>query len=163
MRYVILIPIYNDRESLKILIENINSEIKYDVSSNVDLIKTTLQLLETWPIEYGTCFAGLTEQIIRNGLPEEPESLQPWNSDTPLPSREKWLTWRNSWWEHQHMATIFDDNERNAIPSRLRRWNLEQTPNRSIIEKLWEPIAENDNWEPFEAWLKTTRLSRKRS
>ena len=28
MKYVILIPIYNDRESLKLLIENINSEIK---------------------------------------------------------------------------------------------------------------------------------------
>ena len=28
MKYVILIPIYNDRESLKLLVENINSEIK---------------------------------------------------------------------------------------------------------------------------------------
>ena len=28
MKYIILIPIYNDRESLKLLVENINSEIK---------------------------------------------------------------------------------------------------------------------------------------
>ena len=28
MKYVILIPIYNDRESLKLLVENINSESK---------------------------------------------------------------------------------------------------------------------------------------
>ena len=27
MKYVVLIPVYNDRESLKILIENINNEI----------------------------------------------------------------------------------------------------------------------------------------
>ena len=28
MKYIILVPIYNDRESLKLLINNINSEIK---------------------------------------------------------------------------------------------------------------------------------------
>ena len=28
MKYVILVPIYNDRESLKLIIENINYEIK---------------------------------------------------------------------------------------------------------------------------------------
>ena len=28
MKYIILIPIYNDRESLKLLIENIDYEIK---------------------------------------------------------------------------------------------------------------------------------------
>ena len=36
MKYVILIPIYNDRESLKILIENINSEIK-DLESGEEI------------------------------------------------------------------------------------------------------------------------------
>ena len=37
MKYVILIPIYNDRESLKILIENINSEIK-DLDHEISLV-----------------------------------------------------------------------------------------------------------------------------
>ena len=37
MKYVILIPIYNDRESLKILIENINSEIK-DLNHEISLV-----------------------------------------------------------------------------------------------------------------------------
>ena len=37
MKYVILIPIYNDRESLKILIENINSEIK-DLDNDISLV-----------------------------------------------------------------------------------------------------------------------------
>ena len=35
MRYVILVPVYNDRESLKLLIENINREIK-DLNSEID-------------------------------------------------------------------------------------------------------------------------------
>ena len=37
MKYIILVPIYNDRESLKKLIENINNEIK-DLSDEISLI-----------------------------------------------------------------------------------------------------------------------------
>ena len=34
MKYVILVPVYNDRESLKLLVENINQEIK-DLNSEI--------------------------------------------------------------------------------------------------------------------------------
>ena len=37
MKYVILIPIYNDRESLKLLVENINSQIK-DLNHEISLV-----------------------------------------------------------------------------------------------------------------------------
>ena len=37
MKYAILIPIYNDRESLKLLVENINSEIK-DLNHEIALV-----------------------------------------------------------------------------------------------------------------------------
>ena len=37
MKYEILIPIYNDRESLKLLIENINNEIK-DLNHEISII-----------------------------------------------------------------------------------------------------------------------------
>ena len=37
MKYVILVPVYNDRESLKLLIENINYEIK-DLNSDISLV-----------------------------------------------------------------------------------------------------------------------------
>ncbi len=37
MKYAILIPIYNDRESLKLLVENINSEIK-DLNHEISLV-----------------------------------------------------------------------------------------------------------------------------
>ena len=52
MKYVILIPIYNDRESLKILIENINSEIKY-LNHEISLVivndASSQQILDTYP------------------------------------------------------------------------------------------------------------------
>ncbi len=52
MKYIILIPIYNDRESLKILIENINSEIK-DLDHEISLVvindASSQQIVDTYP------------------------------------------------------------------------------------------------------------------
>ncbi len=52
MKYVILIPIYNDRESLKILIENINNEIKvldHEISLVVINDASSQQIVDTYP------------------------------------------------------------------------------------------------------------------
>ena len=52
MKYVILIPIYNDRESLKLLVENINSEIK-DLEHEISLVAindaSSQQIIDTYP------------------------------------------------------------------------------------------------------------------
>ena len=52
MKYVILIPIYNDRESLKLLVENINSEIK-DLNHEISLVvindASSQQIVDTYP------------------------------------------------------------------------------------------------------------------
>ena len=51
MKYVILIPIYNDRDSLKLLIENINSEIK-DLNHEISLVvindASSQQIVDTY-------------------------------------------------------------------------------------------------------------------
>ena len=52
MKYVILIPIYNDRESLKLLLENINLEIK-DLNHEISLVvindASSHQIIDTYP------------------------------------------------------------------------------------------------------------------
>ena len=52
MKYVILIPIYNDRESLKLLIENINYQVK-DLNSEISLVivndASSQQIIDTYP------------------------------------------------------------------------------------------------------------------
>ena len=51
MKYAILIPIYNDRESLKLLVENINSEIK-DLNHEISLVvindASSQQIIDTY-------------------------------------------------------------------------------------------------------------------
>ena len=52
MKYVVLIPIYNDRESLKLLIENINHEIK-DLNHQISIVvindASSQQIIDTYP------------------------------------------------------------------------------------------------------------------
>ena len=52
MKYIILVPIYNDRESLKLLIENINYEIK-DLNSEISLVAindaSSQQIIDEYP------------------------------------------------------------------------------------------------------------------
>ena len=53
MKYVILIPIYNDRESLKLLVENINFQIK-DLNHEVSLVvindASSQQIIDTYTV-----------------------------------------------------------------------------------------------------------------
>ena len=52
MKYIILIPIYNDRESLKLLIDNINTEAKdFNVEISVIVINdaSSQQIIDTYP------------------------------------------------------------------------------------------------------------------
>ena len=52
MKYVVLIPIYNDRESLKLLIENINHEIS-DLNHEISIVvindASSQQIVDTYP------------------------------------------------------------------------------------------------------------------
>ena len=52
MKYVILVPVYNDRESLKLLIENINNEIK-GLNAEISLVvindASSQQIIDEYP------------------------------------------------------------------------------------------------------------------
>ena len=52
MKYILLIPIYNDRESLKILINNINNELK-DLNHEISIVvindASSSQIIDTYP------------------------------------------------------------------------------------------------------------------
>ncbi len=126
--------------------------------NNRDLLQKTLNLLGTWSISYGSFFTGLTNQINTYGLPQEPEALSHMLFSDSAPPRTTWLEWRDSWWNHQHLASVADPEEIRAIPKRLQRWNLSQTPIRSNIENIWTSIEQHNNWEPFQSWLKTICL-----
>ena len=69
------------------------------------------------------------------------------------------MTWRDSWWAHQHLATTIDSEEIKNIPNRLKRWNLTQVPVRPLIERLWDSIEKDDNWDPLNMWLESISVA----
>ncbi len=134
-----------------------NVAMKYD---NVvdDLVKATLSLLNSWKIEYGKFFAGLSDQIFKYGFPIEPDHLQPMSLEVIAPPREAWLSWRDSWWLRQNSIMSADSNDEKGLVMRLQRWNLPEPPTRQLIENLWNPIAQRDDWGALNAWLKKTSI-----
>jgi len=57
-----------------------------------DVVHKTIELLAAWPVGYGAFFAGLSEQVELNGLPEEPHDLLPVVVNGPEPSMDVWMS-----------------------------------------------------------------------
>ncbi|MFL0725988.1 MAG: YdiU family protein, partial [Prochlorococcus sp.] len=79
-----------------------------------DVVHKTIELLAAWPVGYGAFFAGLSEQVELNGLPEEPHDLLPVVVNGPEPSMDVWMSWRDSWWTQQREAVSAEPAEAQA-------------------------------------------------
>ena len=99
-------------------------------------------------MNYGDFFRGLGEQIARCGLPATPDDLAPFLPEDPTPARSEWQAWREAWWAWSRRA-----GDAATLTTTLRRWNLPETPVRPVIERLWQAIDEQDDWQPFQEWL----------
>jgi len=119
-----------------------------------DLIPLTLQLLSRWDVGYGSFFAGLAAWVAQRGVPCAAEDLEPFVPGAAPPERGAWLAWRDAWWAWSRCAT--GDGSAAAITATLDRWNLPETPVRSVVERLWDPIDQQDDWRPFHQWLRST-------
>ena len=113
-----------------------------------DPVVPTLRLLAAWPVNYGDFFGGLGEHIARTGLPASPDDLTPFLQEDPTPARSEWQAWREAWWAWSRRA-----GDALALTATLRRWNLPEPPVRPEIERLWQAIDEQDDWQPFQEWL----------
>jgi serine/tyrosine/threonine adenylyltransferase len=90
-------------------------------------------------------------------LPATAEELDPFVAGAPAPPRAEWLAWRDSWWHGcQAVAARQGATAEAAIAAGLLRWNLPETPVRSVIERIWAAIAEQDDWSPLKQWLAQT-------
>jgi uncharacterized protein YdiU (UPF0061 family) len=119
-----------------------------------DLIPLTLQLLARWDVGYGAFFAGLAAWVAQRGVPCAAEDLEPFVPGAAAPERGAWQAWRDAWWAWSRCAS--GDGSAAAIAATLDRWNLPETPVRSVVERLWDPIDQQDDWRPLQQWLRST-------
>ena len=97
---------------------------------------------------YGDFFRGLAEHIGRAGLPATPDDLVPFLPEVPTPARSEWQAWREAWWAWSRRC-----GDAASLTATLRRWNLPETPVRPVIERLWQAIDAQDDWQPFRDWM----------
>ncbi|NES71980.1 MAG: YdiU family protein, partial [Okeania sp. SIO2D1] len=69
--------------------------------------------------------------------------------DFPLATWERWQKLY-----HQALNSIHVD-EMGQIGDRLKAHNPHTALLRPLIERVWQPIVEEDNWQPFYDLLKT--------
>lgn len=110
-------------------------------SSSNALVEKTLEILQESEIGYHQFFFELGQQFNR-GWREDPSTILERDS---LPKAD-WERWRNLY--HQNLRQL-PLEEMDKIRDRLRNYNPKIALLRPIIESVWEPIAYEDNWQPF--------------
>jgi len=107
------------------------------------LLKITIRLLKDTQIGYQDFFLRLSQEF-------SPQ----WRDDANsivlladvLPS-EYLADWRNL---YQRILTMLPLAEMDNIAQRLQQSNPKTVLLRPVIESVWEPIANEDNWQPFD-------------
>lgn len=111
-----------------------------------ELIRLTLQFLLTTQASYATFFWELTRQFSTQWR-ENPEAILMELDWLPDPSQAKELQpWRQFYY---HLLQRCSDDELTTIGQRLRQQNPANVIVRPEIERVWNAIADEDNWQPF--------------
>ncbi|PSF38875.1 YdiU family protein [Aphanothece hegewaldii CCALA 016] len=106
-----------------------------------EFVYKTIELLQETQLGYHDFFASLGENF-NDGWRKE-SSLILENLELPLAN---WTTWKQLY--HQILQQLPID-EMEQIRYRLQHYNPKTALLRPVIESVWEPITNENNWEPF--------------
>ena len=110
------------------------------------LLEKTLEILQETEIGYHSFFNELAQQF--NDGWREDSSLILENLELP---QADWETWRKLYYQ---ILQQLPKDEMQKISDRLHFYNPQTVLLRPVIESVWEAIAYEDNWEPFDALVK---------
>lgn len=119
----------------------------FQIDSNAEqLLKLTIEFLKTTQIGYHDFFAKLTEMFSTvwskdiNSILSNPNFL---GTNTSLELLGDWLNL------YHKILTNVTQPEIDDIAKQMKRSNPKTVLLRPVIESIWEPIANEDNWQPF--------------
>lgn len=129
----------------------------FQIDSNAEeLLNLTIEFLKTTQIGYHDFFAKLTEIFSTvwrkdiNSILSNPDFLE---TTASLKLLEDWLNL------YHKILTNVTQSELDDIAEQMKRTNPKTVLLRPVIESIWEPIANEDNWQPFNDLL--TRIQSK--
>jgi uncharacterized protein YdiU (UPF0061 family) len=119
----------------------------FQIDSNAEeLLKLTIEFLKTTQIGYHDFFAKLTQMFSTvwskdiNSILSNPNFLE---TNTSLELLGNWLNL------YHKILNNVTQSEMNDIAEQMKRCNPKTVLLRPVIESIWEPIANEDNWQPF--------------
>ena len=116
-----------------------------------DLMRLTLTLLESVEVGYHDFFRELAVQFSPDWRLDRNLIFQSTMQASDSAAAELLETWRHAY--HQALTSL-DEAEMDAVATCLRRRNPVTVLLRPEIETVWEAIATEDNWRPFEELVK---------
>lgn len=123
------------------------------VSEAEVLVEKTVQLLFNSQIGYHDFFAALASQFNHGWRVDSSTILENLSFSD--------LSWEN-WKQFYHkVLNILPAEAMESIGNRLRYFNPQIALLRPVIESIWQPIAEEDNWQPFYDLLKRLEFDRR--
>lgn len=114
-----------------------------------ELVATTVELLQATQVGYHGFFYELGAQF-NHGWRSHPDIILENSTLTGFPL-DKWQTLY-----HRALQEIAAD-DLPTVGDRLRQSNPKTALLRPVIEGIWEPIAAEDNWQPFYELLQTIK------
>ncbi|HEY9828286.1 MAG TPA: YdiU family protein, partial [Stenomitos sp.] len=119
---------------------------QWDSEAANDLLVQTLNLLQATQVGYHTFFATLRQEFTPLWHVDAGHIL----SESTLLAQEAWqplvAAWRKCYYQ---MLRQLPDEAMHEVGDRLRRHNPLKVIVRPEIEAVWEPITNEDNWQPF--------------
>lgn len=109
------------------------------------LLELTIKLLTDTQVGYHDFFLKLTQQFSPNWREDASSILSP-DFLIANDSSECLEEWQNL---YQRILSNLPPDEMDNIAQQLQRSNPKTVLLRPVIEAVWEPIANEDNWEPF--------------
>jgi uncharacterized protein YdiU (UPF0061 family) len=143
---------YRERMLHKLGFEIGLDQVSIDVAD--ELLRRTLQLLWETKVGYHDFFMALRQQFDRSWRDDPNQIFDQVTNEAPPEKTDTVNHLLHHWREFYHQVlTSLPAEEMIAIDQRLRQHNPTTVILRPEIEAVWEPIAQEDNWQPFEQLL----------
>lgn len=125
------------------------------VSEPDELVKLTVQLLRETQVGYHAFFSNLTE-LFAQQFQHEPNAILTENTFWQSAEAAEVV---NSWRSLYHrLVSDLSEEERKENLNVMSDRNPQTVLLRPQIEAIWEPIAQEDNWQPFYELVKQIQL-----
>ncbi|MEA5537260.1 protein adenylyltransferase SelO [Crocosphaera sp. XPORK-15E] len=122
-----------------------------NIEKGDELLNKTIEVLKTSQIGYHEFFAELANQF-NWGWREDSSTIL---ENSTLPSAD-WETWRELYYQ---VLTQIPQEKMDEVSCCLHQYNTQTPLLRPIIESVWESIAYEYNWQPFDELV--NKLQRK--